>query len=146
MATAKAEGVRRLWHVINKSATLDWQTMQRHQALTDLRIAGGIKATLLGLPKEVVQDVKATWLDTTGIVACMASTHICSAITMLGHWIVYWTTVCWLLLRLVICWVCLVLWVAVCTWQTMRLHLLRSWLVIGIWIACHVVQVRHCIN
>ena len=47
-------------HVVGKSATVDWNSLQSHQPLADLGIRGRVNLSALGITEEVVQRIVST--------------------------------------------------------------------------------------
>jgi hypothetical protein len=69
------------WNVIRDAATVDWKTLQCHQALANLSIRAGVNLTTLGITKELVQGVVSALASVIGRVL---------KITAMADWVVDW--------------------------------------------------------
>ena len=77
------------WHVIRNSSTMDWDSLQSHQSLSDLSIRRRVNLTALCITEEVVQGiVTALSVVVRGMLA---------EITAMAHRVIDWTIRGWLL-------------------------------------------------
>lgn len=74
----------RSWlNVLGDSTTVDWNTLQLHQALSNLSVRGGINLAAFGISKELVQGIVIALSVVIG--------GMLTNVSSVRDWIVHWT-------------------------------------------------------
>lgn len=86
------------WYVVGYSTSMDWDTLQSHQSLSDLSIRGRVDLTTFRITEEVVQSIVAA--------LSIVIRSMLAEITAMAHWVIDWTIggrLLWRVITVVVC-------------------------------------------